>query len=275
MRYLSYLLFIGLIMGCSGLEQSEYEKIRKLNEVKERIYRFCNEQQYAIDAPKHRIREKYSWEERMIREHHKITKEFFRCRGNSLNLPRSTKNRNNETNYHFDCGGLEEHSLPIRNEKEFVYPILLDLLNYLQEQTGNKVHITCGHRCPKHNLYCDPSKGNQLSKHLIGGEVDFYIEGMEHQPETIVNLLMQYYREKEVDRELQAFFRYEKGDTNVSIRPWYNKEIFIKLFQPHEGRDIDNQHAHSYISLQVRYDREEKRRAYYTWDQAFNGYLRW
>ncbi len=274
MKYLLCLLTCFLI-GCSGLEQSEYENIRKLNEVKERIYRFCDEQQYAINVPNHRIREKYCWENLMIGGHHKITKEFFRCCGNSLNLPRSTKNRNNEIHYYFDCGGLEEHSLPIRNEKEFISPILIELLNYLQQQTGCKVHITCGHRCPKHNLYCDPSKGNRLSKHLIGGEVDFYIEGMENQPETIVDLVMKYYLDQETDPEFQRFYRYDKGDSNVAIRPWYNKEIFIKIFQPHEGRDIDNQHEHSYISIQVSYDRKEKRREYYTWDQAFNGYLRW
>ena len=275
MRYVLMVLTLFSLMGCQGVEESEYEKIRKVNAVKEPIYRYHDEVQYTIDTPIHRIREKYPWEEGMIRGHHKITKEFFRCKGNSLNAPKATLTKNYEESYHFDCGGLEEHSLPMRGDQEFIYPILIDLLNYLQEKTGCKVVITSGHRCPKHNLYLDPSKGNKLSKHLIGAEVDFFVETMEKDPEKVVKLLIEFYKEQENDFEYKTFHRYEKGDTNVSTKPWYNKEVFIKLHKPFEGRDIDNDHSHPYISIQVRYDRQAKRRASYTWDQAFNGYLRW
>jgi hypothetical protein len=144
----------------------------------------------------------------------------------------------------------------------------LDLLNYVQEQTGKRVIVTSGHRCPAHNTYADLSKDNRTSKHQIGAEVDFYVQGMEDTPLAVVELLMGFYQGK----EFGAFQRYEKSD--VSTKPWMNQEIFIKLQLSHEGRDIDNRHPHPYITLQVRYDREAKERVSYDWKKANLGYAR-
>ncbi len=157
--------------------------------------------------------------------------------------------------------------------KENVYPILLELLNYLQKKTGKRVVITCGHRCPAHNVYADPSKENRTSKHQMGAEVDFYIQGMEERPQEIIGLLMQYYQTSP-DKELVEFKRYDKPDARVSIQPWFNKEIFIKLYQKAEGRDADNRHPHPYLSIQVRYDRERKERVVYDWEKAAKNYHR-
>lgn len=219
----------------------------------------------------------YPWEEQRISDYPKITKEFFRCKGNSLNPVRCVANEKEIARF-FDCGGPQKHSLPLRGKKEFIYPILIDLLNYVQTKTGKRVVITCGHCCPEHNAYLDASPANQTSKHMLGAEVDFYVQGMEYQPEKIVNLILAYYREPVKYRGLkdfEEFKRYDKEPTNVSTLPWYNKEIFLKLYRKSEGRDADNRHPYPYLSLQVRYDSELNQRVSYSWAQAFGNFHRW
>jgi hypothetical protein len=185
-------------------------------------------------------------------------------------------NTNGEVVRYLDCGGVDKHSLPMDEDKEFFYPILIDLVNYLQVKTGKRVVITSGHRCPEHNTYVDPSVENQYSKHQIGAEVSFYVQGMESEPEAIVKYLQAYYLEKPEYRDLKEyreFQRYE-GETNVSTLPWMNKEIFIKLYDKKEGRNFDNRHPYPYVSIQVRYDRAKKERVVYSWDKAHRNYLR-
>src|SRR5690606_2499225 len=132
-----------------------------------------------------------------------------------------------QTERFYDCNGSEKHSLPLRDKKEFVYPILIDLLNYLQMKTEKRVVITCGHRCPDHNTYSDQSSSNRYSKHMIGAEVSFYIQGMEEEPEVILDLIQEYYKSDKSyanKKEWIEFKTYEKEDTNVSTPPIYNKE---------------------------------------------------
>ena len=112
---------------------------------------------------------------------------------------------------------------------------------------------------------------------MIGAEVDFYVRGQEDQPMKIVEMLMNYYKEHpsfKNKREYVLFSRYEKEDTGVSVFPWYNKEIFIKLYQKDEGRDFDNKHPYPYIGIQVRHDRELGQRVSYTWEKAYQNYHR-
>lgn len=218
----------------------------------------------------------YPWESDLVGNHPKITKEYFRCKGSSLNPEHTEQTKDGFARY-FDCGGADRHGLPLKNEQEFIYPILVDLLNYLQVETGKQVVITSGHRCPTHNTYVDPSKENIYSKHMIGAEVSFYLRGIEDQPEEIVRLLQEYYVKMpkyENRSEFVNFQRYEKSDTNVSIKPWYNKEIYIKLFQEEEGRNFDNRHPYPYIGVQVRWDSELKDRVSYTWQKAHYSFLR-
>lgn len=264
-----------ILSGCSGMEGSLQKKLREQNIKKETIDRKSDEYRYQISIPCYRPREKYPWEVAYLRKYPKITKEFFRCKGShshpphleSIGLPHA-----------FDCGGFQKHSLPIRNHKEFIYPILIDLLNEIQEQTGCKVVITCGHRCPTHNSYADSSIYNRDSKHMIGAEVDFYVQGMEYQPEKIVNILMDYYKKMAVGNEAKEFVEFKRselGNLNVSTPAWYNQEIFIKLYQKTEGRDFDNRHPYPYLSIQVRYDRETKEKVICDWKTAFHGYQRY
>jgi hypothetical protein len=113
---------------------------------------------------------------------------------------------------------------------------------------------------------------------MIGAEVDFYVEGMEAQPEAIAQMIMDYfskasfYKDK---KEYTKFLRLEAHMTNVSTPPWYNKEVLIKMYHKNEGRDLDNKHPYPYLSLQVRYDRDLEEKVTYSWDKAFRGFLRY
>lgn len=266
-----------LLSGCSGMEKSEQEKLRQLNAKAEFIHRNHEDSKYPLTTPSHRVRNKYPWEMAYIGKHPRITKEYFRCKGSSLNPPHADhKDPLRAANY-FDCGGPQKHSLPMKGDREFIYPILIDLLNYVQVKTQCKVVITCGHRCPAHNGYADNSVYNQNSKHMIGAEVDFYVQGMENRPLDILSILMGYYQEMPLyqgEKQYQEFRRLETGNLNVATPPWFNKEILIKLYQKNEGRDLDNRHPYPYLCLQVRFDRDTNETVTGSWQKAFNGYRR-
>jgi hypothetical protein len=265
-----------VLSSCGGIERSENQKIKQSNETKELIYRTSSEKLYPNLELKTQIRDPYPWELGFVGLHPKITKEAFRCRGDANHLPKKKEEAQGQLVH--DCGGGLKHSLPIAGGKEFVYPILIDLLNYVQMKTSCPVVITCGHRCPAHNSYADESIYNLSSKHMIGGEVDFYVSGMEEKPQEVIDLIMKYYAEKETykgSREYTRFHRLENVKVNVSTPPWHNKEILIKLYKKDEGRDFDNQHSFPYVSLQVRFDREKNEKVTYSWEKAFHGYMRY
>lgn len=253
----SVLLTVILFVSCSQNDKKTYKG--------EYIYRLQHESFYSPPLPQPQERDPYPWEEKTVGGFPRITKDFFRCKGNWLNPPNAQMR---------DCQG-DSHGLPLKDGKEFIFPCLLEVLNYIQEKTQKRVIITTGHRCPLHNAYCEPKNGS--SKHLIGAEVDFYVEGMEKEPSTIIGLIQQYYRETPSfadHKEYTTFQRYEKEGLNVVTTPWFNKEIFIKLYLEKEGRDADNQHPYPYLCLQVRYDRESNKPVQFDHKQAQN-YLRY
>ena len=272
-------LLLLFLSGCSGLEHSEQEKLRKANAKGEFILRHHDDFSYLIHPPKYRSRRKYPWEHNYVGNFPKITKEFFRCRGKSTNSELIHRGEYDEEVHLFDCGGGTRHSLPIREGREFIYPILVEILNYIQARTCRKVMITCGHRCPQHNVYADPARESQTSKHMVGAEVDFYVAGFENDPESVIDLIFRFYRENALYRgqgQFELFKRFDSGDTDVSTAPWYNREVFIKLYMRGEGRDLDNDHPYPYISIQVIRDRDnKKRRVSYTWPRAHKGYHRY
>lgn len=243
----------------------------------EYIYRQHDEFLFKIDPPQLSQKPPYPWESNSKGQFSKITKEYFRCKGSLLN-PARTEQKEKETLRFYDCAGTQKHSLPLCNGKEFIYPILIDLLNYIQDKSGKKVVITCGHCCPDHNLYIDPSPKNQTSKHLIGAEVDFYVQGMETETSKIIQLIQNYYKDNpkyKDQKEYLEFKRYEKNDTDVSTQPWYNKEIFVKAYKKEEGRNFDNRHPYPYLSIQVRHDFNLNEKVIYSWDKAFHNFQRW
>jgi len=276
---LRWVLFMmaGLLVACSTSEEDSGEKMRQLNQKGEYIYRHHDEYLFNVASPEKQTPDSYPWEIGNSDKYPRITKEFFRCKGSILNPVRIVQNVGEEPQRFYDCGGSQKHSLPVREGKEFIFPVLIDLLNYLQQKTGKRIVITSGHRCPEHNSYADSSKENQYSKHMIGAEVSFYIQGMEETPELVVSLIKDFYKEASKHKGLKDFSdfqRYEKGDTNVVIQPWYNKEVFVKIFGKKEGRNFDNRHPYPYISIQVRFDTDLQEKVIYTWDKAFNSYMR-
>lgn len=267
-RLLSFcllMIFSIFLPSCSGLERSEYEKVRKNNLVEDPISRNQQDREHVHMPPSLQASPVYPWDHPSC-PHPKIRQEYFYCKGHANHLPYSLGGVTYQ-----DCEGKQEHTLPLKEGKEHVYPILIDLLNYVQQETGKKVQITSGHRCPKHNAYADPSAFNRASKHQIGAEVDFYVEGMEHTPLAIVDLLMRYYKEASQTKghsSYTSFKRYLGSGTNVKTPPWYNKEVFIKLYQKDEGRDRDNQHTFPYLAIQVRFDRNTEEKVTYSWEKA-------
>lgn len=243
-----FLLLPFLFFACSGLEQSQRDRLMEANATREPIYR-NEEERVLVVAPEPQRRERYPWEERRGTLFPRITKEYFRCRGVTTHPPIQANNKG----YYLDCGGYASHSLPTRDGEEFIYPRLIELLNFVQEEAKQRVRITCGHRCPDHNRYAEPQKSS--SYHMIGAEVDFYVENFS--AEKVVGLL-----QKALDAPL-------KRTGNV----WKNDEVTIRLYPPGEGRDIDNQHDLPYLALQLR--KSEGKTISYTWHQANKGFYRW
>lgn len=229
-----FILILTLAFSCSSSEDAASDLARMQNTTGEYIYRNHNEYLFKIEPPIKSKPSLYPWESPSS---NKITKEYFRCKGSSLNPPRNIQQKE-KTERIFDCGGAQKHSLPLCNNKEFIYSILIDLLNYIQDKSGKKIVITSGHRCPEHNTYVDSSKDNQYSKHMIGAEVSFYVQGWEDTPDKVIKLIQIYYLETSKYsglKEFQEFKRYEKDNTGVSTPPWMNKEIFVKLFKKERG----------------------------------------
>ncbi|MBT3393683.1 MAG: hypothetical protein HN411_01045 [Waddliaceae bacterium] len=275
-KYLIILAMALFAMGCSSQDDGD-TSLRDAEASKERIFRNDEDALFAADNPVIQKRDSYPWEENFIGENPKITKNFFCCKGSTTNPIKTIQANNGDVEYLYDCGGAQKHSLPFHDGKEFIYPILLDILNYIQEQTGQRVVVTCGHRCPQHNAYADDDDFNITSKHMVGAEVDFYVKDMEEQPEEILALIFKFYEENPRyggNKHYLNFERYSPEKTNVITSPWYNKEVFVKLFLADEGRDLDNRHPYPYIGIQVKYDRDTSERVSYSWKQAFYSYLR-
>jgi hypothetical protein len=259
MRFLWLLLFSLCLTGCKDSNEPEVEYIYRLDD-----------QQHIDLALKPKTPEPYPWQGSGLSKTYPITKEYFRCKGSSLSPQIVIRDGDKEIAIYNDCGGSDKHSLPLRNGKEYIYPVLIELLNRIQEITKQPVIITSGHRCPDHNTYVDPSPQNSASKHMIGAEVSFYVQGYESRPEVVVKIIQDYYKQDaryQLQKEFLEFKRFEKT-TNTAIQPWYNKEVFIKVFKAHEGRNYDNRHAHPYISLQVRFDKERNMPVAFSWEAA-------
>lgn len=266
-----FILFSIFFISCSSHDSFKFKrknlKVESIERVKEDIF-------YPIAAPKKNETLLTPFEEQNL-SYYKITKEFFKCKGNPLNPARSDISNNDKDIT--DCEGTSKHGLCIINSKEGVYPILLELLNYIQKKTNKKIVITCGHRCPKHNKYSDLTNEASNSKHMIGAEVDFYVPGYELNPDKIVDLILDFYKLHPRYRgrqEFENFLRFTQSK-DVSTQPWYNKEIAIKIFKSNEGRDFDNRHPYPYVSIQVLWDRNLKENVAFSLEKANKGYLHW
>ena len=277
---LLYLLFIGCLIfsGCSSIEEPLTDPVRRRNQVSEYIDRRSDEFLFAPPSPKLQPSPSYSWEQPSPNSLPKITRDFFRCQGSEFNPMRTVTTASGPPQYLHDCGGMDRHSLPVRDGQEFIYPILIELLNAIQTKTGKRVIITSGHRCPTHNTYVDDSRDNSTSKHTIGAAVTFYVQGMEYKPSLVVQQLFNYYNEAAKYKDLPDYQLFKTDDSPkqpTKTPAWLNKEIVARIYESTEGRNCDNRHPYPYISLTVRYDSTLNKPVSYYWDKAHRSYMSW
>lgn len=265
----SQLLLVFCMLSCSRMEEAEKARIRRCNEISERIYRHHNEVLFEEDALVFQEQPPYPWEETQSLAIAKVTKEYFRCRGSLENPERKVKGE-----IYKDCGGSRRHGLLYKDQQEFVYPVLIELLNYVQQKIGAKVVITSGYRCPAHNAYVCADQKYETSKHQVGAAVNFYVSGYEDRPLEVVKWIMDFYRQ-EGSQNFLPFRQAESKKGQTKYPGWYNKEIFIKIYDAKERRDFDNRHPYPYIVIEVRYDRHRGEAVNYDWKTAHQGYLRY
>lgn len=248
-----------LLATFSGFDKKAQEELKAVNEHTETIYRLEGEHYAPPIAFVRQGRELYPWEAQWIGRLPRITKEHFRCRGSAYHPPLKIQDTKDIPLLLMDCSGIDSHSLPMQQGREVIYPLLISLLNEIQEVTQARVVVTCGHRCPQHNRY---AQGSTSSKHLIGAEVDFYVEGKEYAPQDIVALFITRYQNTEPLRLLQE-------------NQWGNREIKLTLVPKTEGRNVDNQHPYPYLTLELLFDKETGKAVHFSWSQAHTGYVQW
>jgi len=241
----------------------------------EYINREKGESRIDLSKPQKTVADKYPWE-RITPSLPLLTKEHFRCKGCYINPSKMVVKWGQEELCR-DCDGIDGHSLPIKDDREFIYPVLIQMLNDVQQHLGAHVCITSGHRCLDHHTYATDGFGKVNSKHMIGAAVTFYVQNFENTPEVVVDALQACYQKKSpaaFESTDVAFQRWDLDKTDVSTPPWYNKELFIKIYRSHEGRDGDNNHSYPFISLQVRYDRDRKDKVLTPDEKGINVYWR-
>lgn len=265
MRKSLSILLLGLLLSCESENKKEESKALLIEREKGSLH-FKEPEVKANPLPR------YAWEKDS--PFPRINKEFFRCMGSKLHPMKKQEGKLPPLS---DCDGFSAHSLPIKNGEEFIYPCLIELLNEIQKRTNHRVIITSGHRCLKHHLYVKLPEEKKASKHLMGAEVAFYVKGLEKSPQTVLKAIEEYYREHPVFGQ-EAAFQFKQSDQDdlqVSLRPYLNKEILVKLYLPEEGRDGDTNHNFSYFKMQVRWDRNSKKSVPFRWDEAEKNLFQW
>lgn len=258
MRNLSFTLPL-LLLSCSTADQRVELQRMNNNKSSEKIYRLSHEKVYEERDMELNSRERYPWENET--DFPIITMNTLRCRGDI-----SHKKRIKDKNEYEDCGGMYHHGLPYVDGQEFVYPVLISLLNKVQNAFNKKVVVTSGHRCPKHNSYLTLGS-SKISKYMIGAKVDFYVEGLEESYEQVIDRIVHLY-----EGEKEEYSRFKKITGEKNITSWRNKEIVITASYDGEHKILLNKN-HPVISIEVRYDRDRNERVILDWKKAYQGFI--
>ena len=270
-RFFLVILLVLLSVSCGRFKQET--RSGKDRAIKESIVRLKHEKMINIPPLSFKGGKIYPWEDKLVGGYPRITPAFFQCNGSIKNREKTVM-IDQEKRLLFDCDGYASHGLPLRKNKEYIFVAFIDILNYLQDLFKKKVVVTCGHRCPKHNMYIDASKENSFSTHQIGGKVSFYIQGIERDPERVLQAIKKYYLTHPQFKTDIAYSTFKSRPEKTGISAWYNKEIRLKIYPSDVGRNEDNKHPYPYISMEILYDRETKKRVYYHWSLAHKGYLK-
>jgi hypothetical protein len=267
MKFFSWAIIF--LVSCSSMERSEKDKMKKTNMTYQPIVRQHDEKILSKGEMILVEKEKYPWEKQLLGRYSPITKEHFRCKGNPLNPQIQVASESETIKVIRDCGGIDKHSLPVKGDKEFIYPLLIELLNEIQKKMAAKVVVTCGHRCVEHNLYSDQTQSGRVSKHMIGAEVDFYVEGYENKPQEVLQVIRQFYQDTTRYQGLKEFQVFSKVSTNKIE----NKEIAVTINSKNEKRDYDNRHPYPYLTIDLKFDFDAKKRVEYTWKEAHHNLM--
>ena len=110
------------------------------------------------------------------------------------------------------------------SEEEEVHPLLITLLNEIQEKAASNVVITA---------------------HRGGKSVDFYVARFEDKPLQVVEWLMHHYNKK-------IFKRASKNPESLRHPGWVGGDLVIRIHEKDEGRTPENRHPYPYITLECR-----------------------
>src|SRR4051812_27330602 len=115
MKRVLFLLLGLFLQGCSSSSSPSSSSLPK----GEYLFRRYDESLVQVESMAAIKRKSYPWEEDWQCCYPKITKDFFRCRGSSLN-PVHFAQKGKEVVRFYDCGGAQKHSLPLRDQKEYI-----------------------------------------------------------------------------------------------------------------------------------------------------------
>ncbi len=183
----------------------------------------------------------YQWE----KQHSPLpsfTKYSFRCTGTNQeeNIPSYKK-----------CLGTLQHGLPLYNGKEYIYPRLIDLLNFLQKENNEKISIIRGHLCPKVFALLDIKEQN--NKYLIGAIVK--ISSKINWEQNLPFLIKKFYEKKKEENPLQ-----EINNSNYPII-FTNNEFKFIIYKPLTTNIME---------IEVLYDKEKDLTINFTIEDAQN-----
>ena len=115
-------------------------------------------------------RPSYPWDP-MLSNTPRINKYHFCCRGSIEHPVYQT-----DKGWFSDCAGGQVHSLPLREDEEWISPVLIVLLNDLQDYFQTTAQVQCGHCCPIHYRYRIEKGERAVRRHMIGAAVDFTLK---------------------------------------------------------------------------------------------------
>ena len=258
MRSICFILLF-LQVSCSTADEREKSQRMSNNKAVEKIYRLSHEKVYVEEDRVLATRELYPWENET--EFAKITMNTLRCRGDNTHVPRHKKDKE-----YVDCNGMHDHGLPYVDGEEFVYPVLVSLLNKIQNSFNKRLIVTSGHRCPRHNNYLTLG-ASKISKYMIGAKVDFYVEGMEEGVDDVIERIMYLY-----ENDSDEYRRFTKTTGQGHFPAWRNKEISISASSEGE-HSVTLKKNHPVITVEVRWDRERNQRVNLDWKKAYQGFI--
>lgn len=236
-------LWLLLLVSCTDLKTVKEEEIRRKNATREPLVRTLEDVRFPIFIPLKKTRTSYPWEsanKRLV----PLSPEDLRCKGSPLHPSRSLPVLDGGIHEIKDC---TPHSLPKMEGEEVYSKLILEKLNLIQRELGRQVLITSGHRCPIHNIYCNPTGTAVFNKHLVAARVDFIVQT--DSPEEVVDILRRHSK----DKFTQAGDRLQ----------WNSSELSIQWTRSLDLRDFDNRHNLPYFTI-------EDHQMPLTWDLAFS-----